>query len=115
MHFFPTISTKIIIISTILRQCRILGKIRCVSTPLCSANAKYDISLDIDHSGFEDMKNKGGTKVLDEVDWKIVAALQENARETYSEIGRRLNISHSTVHERVKGMEQCGIIKGRQL
>lgn len=58
------------------------------------------------------MKNKGRTNVLDEVDWKIVAALQENARETYSEIGRRLNISHSTVHERVKGMEQCGIIKG---
>ena len=77
-----------------------------------SANAKYNISIKINNSGFENMRVKGGTNVLDEVDWKILEALLENARETYSEIGRRLNISHSTVYERVKSMEQCGIIKG---
>jgi DNA-binding Lrp family transcriptional regulator len=39
-------------------------------------------------------------------------ALQEDARQTYTEIGKRLEIAHSTVYDRIKRMEQYGIIKG---
>ena len=57
------------------------------------------------------MRIKGQTTTLDDLDWKILQALQENARGTYTEIGRQLGIAHSTVYERVKRMEKQGIIK----
>jgi DNA-binding Lrp family transcriptional regulator len=48
---------------------------------------------------------------LDKVDWDILKLLQSNSNQTYSEMGRRLNVAHSTVYERIKRMEQFGIIK----
>ncbi len=57
------------------------------------------------------MRRKGHTAALDDVDWKILRALQENARQTYTEIGHSLGIAHSTVYERVKRMEKQGIIR----
>jgi len=57
------------------------------------------------------MRVKGQTTTLDDLDWKILQALQENARGTYTEIGRQLGITHSTVYERVKRMEKHGIIR----
>jgi DNA-binding Lrp family transcriptional regulator len=57
------------------------------------------------------MKAKGQVTDLDELDWKILQALQENARWTYTEIGRRLGVAHSTVYERIRRMEHYGIIK----
>jgi Lrp/AsnC family transcriptional regulator for asnA, asnC and gidA len=45
------------------------------------------------------------------VDLKILEALQEDARQTYTAIGKRLGIAHSTVYERIRRMEQYGIIK----
>ncbi len=57
------------------------------------------------------MKVKDQVTDLDELDWKILQALQENARWTYTEIGRRLGVAHSTVYERIRRLEQRGIIK----
>lgn len=57
------------------------------------------------------MRGKGRAVVLDDLDWKILRALQENARQTYTEIGRGLGVAHSTVYERVKRMEKQGIIR----
>jgi len=57
------------------------------------------------------MRGKGHTVALDDLDWKILRTLQENARQTYTEIGRGLGIAHSTVYERVKRMEKQGIIR----
>jgi len=48
---------------------------------------------------------------LDETDLKILEALQENARQTYTEIGKRLNMAHSTVYDRIKRMEQHGVVR----
>lgn len=48
---------------------------------------------------------------LDKLDWDILKILRENARQTYSEIGRRLNVAHSTIYDRMKKMEEGGIIK----
>jgi Lrp/AsnC family transcriptional regulator for asnA, asnC and gidA len=42
---------------------------------------------------------------------KILEMLQEDARQTYTTIGKRLGIAHSTVYDRIKRMEHYGIIK----
>lgn len=55
--------------------------------------------------------NKNNTFILDSMDLKILEALQEDARQTYTTIGKRLGIAHSTVYDRIKRMEECGIIK----
>lgn len=54
---------------------------------------------------------KNNIFTLDSTDLKILEALQEDARQTYTTIGKRLGIAHSTVYDRVKRMENCGIIK----
>jgi len=55
------------------------------------------------------MKNRGN--VLDDLDWRILQVLQENAKQTYMETGHHLQVAHSTVHDRIKKMEEQGIIK----
>ena len=49
--------------------------------------------------------------IKDELDWKILEILQDNARLTYAEIGRRVGLSPSATAERVQRMEDEGIIK----
>jgi Lrp/AsnC family leucine-responsive transcriptional regulator len=50
--------------------------------------------------------------VLDERDLEIVAALQEDARATYADIAQRVGLSASSVHDRVRKLEQAGVIRG---
>lgn len=50
--------------------------------------------------------------MLDERDLDIVAALQEDARATYADIGTRVGLSASAVHDRVRKLEQAGVIRG---
>jgi len=57
------------------------------------------------------MKIKKGRVVLDSLDWKILKVLQENARLSYTEIGKRLNVAHSTVYDRLRKLERFGVIK----
>jgi Lrp/AsnC family transcriptional regulator, leucine-responsive regulatory protein len=49
---------------------------------------------------------------IDEVSWEILCALQENARLTYSELGRRVGLTPPAVAERVKRLEEAGVITG---
>jgi len=57
------------------------------------------------------MKVKRQTITLDDLDWSILRLLQSDAKKTYSEIGRKLKVAHSTVYERIRRMEKYGIIK----
>jgi len=57
------------------------------------------------------MKLKGQEATLDDLDWQILCLLQENAKQTYTEIGNKLNIAHSTVYDRIQKMEELGVIK----
>lgn len=57
------------------------------------------------------MKIKGRSAALDNLDWQILELLQENAKQTYTEIGQRLGVAHSTVYDRIRRMEEYGIIK----
>jgi Lrp/AsnC family leucine-responsive transcriptional regulator len=49
---------------------------------------------------------------LDDLDWRILEALQENARITFSELGRRVSLTPPAVAERVRRMEDSGVITG---
>jgi Lrp/AsnC family transcriptional regulator, leucine-responsive regulatory protein len=49
---------------------------------------------------------------LDEVSWQILEALQEDARISFSELGRQVGMSPPAVAERVRRMEDMGIITG---
>jgi len=51
-------------------------------------------------------------RVLDERDLAIVAALQEDARVTYADVGARGGLSASAVHDRVRKLERQGVVRG---
>ncbi len=57
------------------------------------------------------MKVKNNALTLDATDLKILEALQNDARQTYTVIGKSLGIAHSTVYDRMKRMEKYGVIK----
>lgn len=57
------------------------------------------------------MKMRNRQALLDDTDWAILKILQKNAKAKYVEIGRRLNLAHSTVYDRIKKMEKHRIIK----
>lgn len=48
---------------------------------------------------------------LDKIDLMIIKMLQENARATVKEIAGKVHLSTTPVHERIKRMEQNGVIK----
>ena len=52
---------------------------------------------------------------LDKIDRSIVAALQKNGRESFSEIGKAVGLSATSVAERVRRLEEAGIIEGYQV
>ncbi len=48
---------------------------------------------------------------MDNIDLKILNLLQKNARITVSEIGNLINLSVPACSERLKKLEQSGVIK----
>ncbi|MBV9647984.1 MAG: Lrp/AsnC family transcriptional regulator [Candidatus Eremiobacteraeota bacterium] len=49
---------------------------------------------------------------LDELDLRLLGALQQNARSTYAELGSAIGLKPPAVHDRVKRLEHRGFIKG---
>ena len=49
---------------------------------------------------------------IDTLNWKILKYLQQNARLSNAEIGRQVGISSPAVSERIKKMEDLGVIEG---
>jgi len=49
-------------------------------------------------------------RVLDDRDRDIIDALRQDARATYADIGQRVGLSASAVHDRVRKLEQQGVI-----
>jgi Lrp/AsnC family leucine-responsive transcriptional regulator len=50
--------------------------------------------------------------LLDETGRKLLSVLQENARLSYAEIGRRIGLSPAATAERLKRLEDAGVITG---
>jgi Lrp/AsnC family leucine-responsive transcriptional regulator len=48
----------------------------------------------------------------DATDWALLEALQQDARLGYAELGRKVKLSAPAVAERVKRMEEAGVITG---
>ncbi|HDJ04948.1 AsnC family transcriptional regulator [Candidatus Bathyarchaeota archaeon] len=49
---------------------------------------------------------------MDEVDRKIIGLLQEDARISFSRIAGKLGISVGTAYNRIKSLEESGVLKG---
>lgn len=49
---------------------------------------------------------------MDEIDYRILTCLKENARENATNIGTKINLSTSAVIERIKKLENSGLIEG---
>jgi len=49
---------------------------------------------------------------IDRLDWRILDCLQQNARMTNTEIGRRAGLSQPAVTARIQRLEETGIIEG---
>jgi Lrp/AsnC family leucine-responsive transcriptional regulator len=50
--------------------------------------------------------------MLDEIDRKILLELQSDARTSYAELGRRVGLTTPAVIERVRKLEDAGVITG---
>src|SRR5215469_188759 len=49
-------------------------------------------------------------RILDPTDWKILRELQQDARLSFNELGRRVGLSAPATAERVRKLEDAGII-----
>ena len=49
---------------------------------------------------------------MDTVDRSILALLEQDARLTYADIGKRVGLAASSVHDRVRKLERRGVITG---
>ena len=58
------------------------------------------------------MPQETSQRLLDETGWKILDILQEQARLSFSELGKRVGLTAQGVADRVRRMEEAGIIRG---
>lgn len=49
---------------------------------------------------------------IDDIDWRILEELQRDGRVSYTELGRRVALTAPAVAERVRRLEEAGVIKG---
>ncbi len=52
------------------------------------------------------------SSLLDATGWRLLCELQKNARLSYAELGRRVSLTLPAVAERIRKMEDAGIISG---
>lgn len=51
-------------------------------------------------------------ELLDDIAWRLIEALQDDARQSYAELGRRIGLSPPAVAERMRQLEDRGLIRG---
>jgi Lrp/AsnC family transcriptional regulator, leucine-responsive regulatory protein len=51
---------------------------------------------------------------MDQTDWRIIAELQRDGRLSYNQLGKLVNMSSPAVAERVRRLEEAGVIAGYQ-
>ncbi|REG81291.1 Lrp/AsnC family transcriptional regulator [Marinomonas pollencensis] len=49
---------------------------------------------------------------MDKTNWKLLKALEDNARLSYAELGKLVHLSAPAVAERVRKLEESGVITG---
>ncbi len=58
---------------------------------------------------------KNGSHAMDEIDKRLIAMLQQNAREPVAALAKRLGISRSTTRDRLDRLQARGVIVGYTL
>ncbi|MCW2722937.1 Lrp/AsnC family transcriptional regulator [Pseudonocardia sp.] len=53
-----------------------------------------------------------GVENLDDLDWRLLEVLQRDGRASYADLGRLVGLSASAVTERVRRLEDTGVITG---
>ena len=56
-------------------------------------------------------KLKANTKTLDDLDMRIIMLLQDDSRLSFNKLAGKLGVSVGTAYNRVKGLEERGIVK----
>src|SRR3546814_20111146 len=56
--------------------------------------------------------NPSKAEDMDRLDWKIIAALEENGRQSFAELGETVGLSKSPCWSRVRSLEEGGGIQG---
>ena len=51
-------------------------------------------------------------RLLDKTGWRLLNELQQNARRSYTELGQRVGLSLPAVTDRIRRMEEAGILTG---
>jgi Lrp/AsnC family leucine-responsive transcriptional regulator len=57
-------------------------------------------------------RTNGDAYGLDELDYRLLDALQRNARSTYAELGAAVGLRAPSAHERVRRLEARGYVRG---
>lgn len=57
------------------------------------------------------LKNKRPLPDLDDMDFNILKALSQDAKTSFADLGKAVNLTGPAVHGRVKKMENLGVIK----
>jgi Lrp/AsnC family leucine-responsive transcriptional regulator len=65
-----------------------------------------------EHPSASELSVRYHSDVLDDRDRAILRALQDDARSTYSDLGRRAGLAPSSVHDRLRRLERAGVIRG---
>lgn len=58
------------------------------------------------------MSANGSQVMLDDLDWQLLAMLQEDARQSFTALGQAVGLSRPAVAERVRRLEDFGVITG---
>lgn len=61
------------------------------------------------------MKFENQQLVIDGIDKEILRSLTEDARKPILEIARKMNVSGAAIHQRLRKLEACGLVKGSRL
>lgn len=48
----------------------------------------------------------------DDLDYELLRILQEDARASYRDVAKRLKVAEGTVYNRIRALEEAGILKG---
>jgi Lrp/AsnC family transcriptional regulator, leucine-responsive regulatory protein len=58
------------------------------------------------------MSANGSQAILDDLDWQLLAMLQDDARQSFTALGQAVGLSRPAVAERVRRLEDVGVITG---
>jgi Lrp/AsnC family leucine-responsive transcriptional regulator len=88
----------------------------CIQISQRGWRSEWPTPYDSSHWGSIQQGNDGMAsqtqRPLDALDWSILRELQADARLSYNELARRVGLSSPTVAERVRRLEEAGVIAG---